>query len=151
MEFEIVRASRSDIQELYDLQLLSFESEAEMIGNRDIPALQETKDEFEKDFSNWITFKLIDRKNTIIGAIRCKKACEAVEIGRLMVHPEHRRKGLAQRMLKKIEELYPKTQKELYTCTKSWANIKLYEKSGYRAYKERADKSGQTFVYMKKP
>lgn len=36
---KIVRAKEEDISELYKLQLLAFESEAEMIGSRDVPAL----------------------------------------------------------------------------------------------------------------
>ena len=62
-------ATEKDIEELYDLQLRAFESEAEMIGSRNIPALTQ-----EKVF-------------------------------------------------------------ELYTCTKSYININLYEKIGYRTYK----------------
>ena len=38
---KIIQADRNDIPELYRLQLLAFESEAEMIGSRDVPALQE--------------------------------------------------------------------------------------------------------------
>ena len=38
---KIVKATESDILELYRLQLLTFESEAEMIGCRLIPALME--------------------------------------------------------------------------------------------------------------
>ena len=49
---KIVKADITDIPELYQLQLLSFESEAEMIGSREVPALMETKEENALDFSN---------------------------------------------------------------------------------------------------
>ena len=42
---EIVKATESDILDLYRLQLLSFESEAEMIGSRMVPALMESKED----------------------------------------------------------------------------------------------------------
>ena len=40
---KIVNATESDILELYRLQLLTFESEAEMIGSRMVPALRSRK------------------------------------------------------------------------------------------------------------
>ena len=48
---KIIQADRNDIPELYRLQLLAFESEAEMIGSRDVPALQEAEEENARDFS----------------------------------------------------------------------------------------------------
>ena len=41
---KIIQTNRNDIPELYRLQLLAFESEAEMIGSRDVPALQEAEE-----------------------------------------------------------------------------------------------------------
>ena len=46
-------ATRKDIKELYDLQLRAFESEAEMIGSRNVPALMETYEHSCEDFDNW--------------------------------------------------------------------------------------------------
>ena len=67
-----------------------------------------------------------------------------------MIHPDYRRCGLAQKLLAEVDVLYPDAVKELYTCTKSWSNIKLYEKMGYKAYKEHREDSGLSFVYMRK-
>lgn len=147
----ILKANKNDISELYALQLLSFESEASMIGSRQVPALLETEDENAADFANWDTLKLVDDNGKIIGAIRSKRNNGIIEIGRLMVHPDHRRRGLAQFMLSEIDKAYPSDIKELYTCTKSRINIRLYEKMGYKAYKEHTEESGLSFVYMRKP
>ena len=38
-------AKEKDIRELFDLQLRAFESEAEMIGSRNVPALMESLEE----------------------------------------------------------------------------------------------------------
>lgn len=176
----IERATAYDIPKLYALQRLSFESEAAMIGSRDVPALQETKDEYEKDFANWITLKLVDdsqevigaidntdkildamdnsdkiiddmdNSDKIIGAIRYRLVGDIVEVGRLMVHPEYRQQGLAQRMLAEIDMLCPKGTKELYTSTKSFINIRLYNKMGYKSVKEVDGGNGLSFVYMRK-
>ena len=52
----IIPADINDVPKLYQLQLLAFESEAAMIGSRDVPALQETEEEARRDFANWETF-----------------------------------------------------------------------------------------------
>ncbi|WP_267202726.1 GNAT family N-acetyltransferase [Limosilactobacillus kribbianus] len=146
---KLERAATADIHELYQLQLLAFESEAEMIGSRDVPALQETEAESAADFTNWIVLKLVSN-NRIIGAIRYRTRGKKVEVGRVMVHPGYRRRGLAQRLLKTINEKYPDQVRELYTCTKSWKNIALYKKMGYHPVKEVTEDSGLSFVYMQK-
>ncbi len=147
---KMMQAAAADITELYKLQLLSFESEAEMIGSRSVPALLETEEEHRQDFHNWHTLKLVNDAGAIIGAIRYRKTDDIIEVGRLMVHPAYRHQGLAQQMLTEIDKAYPHTTKELYTCTKSWINIRLYRKMGYIAVKEHTEESGLSFVYMRK-
>ena len=147
---KIIPAEIKDISELYQLQLLAFESEAEMIGSRDVPALQETAESHRADFTNWNTLKLVDDADRIIGSIRYRQENDFIDVGRLMVHPDYRRCGLAQKLLSEIDVLCPEKVKELYTCTKSWSNIRLYEKMGYKAYKECKEDSGLSFVYMRK-
>lgn len=65
----IIKAETKDISELYRLQLLAFESESEMIGSREVPALQETAEENRVDFENWNTLKLENDDGKIIGAV----------------------------------------------------------------------------------
>ena len=149
-EIQIVKANHQDISELYQLQLLAFESEAEMIGSRAVPALMETEEHNRNDFTNWITLKMVNSADEIIGAIRYKKVDDIVEIGRLMVHPDYRHRGLAQRLIEEVDRVCPQDTKELYTCTKSWINIRLYEKTGYSATKEVTEETGLSFVYMRK-
>ena len=150
MSYCIKRADSGDIPALYDLQLLAFESEAEMIGSRDVPALLESREHHQNDFSNWVTLKLLNDSDEIIGAIRYRRSGDVIEIGRLMVHPDFRQQGLAQRMLAEVDKACPQETKELYTCTKSWINIRLYEKTGYKAFNEVTENSGLSFVYMRK-
>lgn len=115
---KILPAIAADAVELYKLQLLAFESEAEMIGSRCVPALMETEEEHIQDFPNWHTLKLVNDTGNIIGAIRYRKTDDIIEVGRLMVHPAYRHQGLAQQMLTEVDNAYPHETKELYTCTK---------------------------------
>lgn len=146
----VAKANVNDVFELYKLQLLAFESEAEMIGSRDIPALMETREDNEKDFVNWITLKLVSDSDEIIGAIRYRKNGDVIEVGRLMTHPNYRDQGLAQCLMSEVDLACPNETKELYTCTKSWINIRLYEKMGYKPFKVITENSGLSFVYMRK-
>ena len=82
----IMTAGEPDIPELYRLQLLAFESEAAMIGSRDVPALQETEDDFQRDFAHWTTLKLVTDEDVIVGVIRYRHDGDIVDVGRLMTH-----------------------------------------------------------------
>ena len=146
---ECTFATESDIKELFELQHVAFESEAVLVGTHDIPPLLETLSDAESDFPNWKVLKITDG-NKIIASVRCKKTSECVEIGRLMVLPTYRKRGLGTKLLLEVEKLFPNEVYELFTCTKSLPNIRLYQKAGYRIFKEEQGKSGLSFVYMRK-
>ena len=111
---KILPAEKSDIPALYRLQLLAFESEAEMIGSCAVPALQETEEEHRADFSNWHTLKLETDTGRMIGAIRYKRNGGTIEVGRLMIHPDYRRQGLARKLLSAVDTAAPAPPKR---CT----------------------------------
>ena len=94
--------------------------------------------------------KLVNDAGAIVGAIRYRPDGELIDVGRLMVHPDFRHQGLAQMMLAEVDRACPDRVRELYTCTKSWINIRLYTKMGYTAVKEVTEDSGLSFVYMRK-
>ena len=150
MKYRMKIATDNDISELYELQILAFESEAEMIGSREVPALKETKEHNREDFANWITLKLVNESDKIIGAIRYREQEGMIEIGRLMVHPEYRQRGFAMFMISEVDKMCPNQVKELYTCSKSWKNLRLYEKMGFVPFKEVIEGNGLSFVYMRK-
>ena len=63
------------IKELFELQRVAFESEAELVGTHDIPPLLETLSDAGGDFPNWKVLKITDG-NKIIASVRCKKTLE---------------------------------------------------------------------------
>ena len=67
-----------------------------------------------------------------------------------MVHPEKQRKGIGTKLLETIEKEFPHHRYELFTSTKSIDNIRLYEKLGYRAFKEAQITDDLRFVYLEK-
>jgi predicted GNAT family N-acyltransferase len=146
---ECTFATESDIKELFELQHVAFESEAVLVGTHDIPPLLETLDDAKKQFSDWKVLKITDGKK-IIASVRCKKTSECVEIGRLMVLQSYRKRGLGTQLLLEVEKLFPNEVYELFTCTKSLPNIQLYQRAGYRIFKEEHVNSELSFVYMRK-
>ena len=143
-------ATKKDIKELFDLQLRAFESEAEMIGSRNVPALMETYEHNREDFDNWSVLVKKDESGKIIGAVRFQPIDNHIEVGRLMVAQKYRNQGVATALMHAVEEITKASVFELYTCTKSYININLYEKLGYRAFKEEQGEEDLSFVYMRK-
>lgn len=143
-------AEEKDIRELFDLQLHAFETEAEMVGSRNVPALMESLEENASDFKNWTVLVRRDDEGRIIGAVRFRREGDHIEIGRVMVAQEHRNKGIATGLMTAVEELTQEKVFELYTCTKSHTNIDLYEKLGYRIYKVEQGDRDLSFAYMRK-
>ena len=67
-----------------------------------------------------------------------------------MVHPDRRCNGYGTKLLKEVERFYPGKRFELFTSTRSIDNIKLYRKSGYKEFFQKAVNDELQFVYMEK-
>ena len=146
----ILKAKEKDLQDILQLQYLAYQSEAELFGNRDIPPLKQTIDEINEEFIHGTILKMTDEKNTIIGSVRAKVSDGTVYIGKLMVHPDYRRKGYGTKLLSEIEKCFPDKRYELFTSTRSIDNIRLYQKQGYVIFARKAVNDELEFVYMEK-
>ena len=85
----VVKAEYNDLQNILELQYLSYQSEAALFGSKDIPPLKQTLDEVIDEFNNGIILKMVI-DDEIIGSVRAKKQNGTVYIGKLMVHPDYR-------------------------------------------------------------
>lgn len=93
MDRKIYKTNYEDLQEILRLQYLSYQSEADLFGSRDIPPLKQTLDEIISEFQEGIILKMLDDDGNIIGSVRAKEDSGTVYTGKLMVHPQHRRQG----------------------------------------------------------
>lgn len=150
MEIKICKAKYEDLPEILQLQYLSYQSEADLFENRDIPPLKQTLDEVIDEYNSGIILKMLDNRGGIIGSVRAKADKETVYIGKLMVHPQHRHRGYGTRLLNEIERYFPEKRYELFTSTRSKDNIRLYQKSGYKIFKHKAVDDELQFVYLEK-
>lgn len=149
-EYKITKASEEDLQEILELQHLAYQSEAALFGRQDIQPLTETLDELIEEYKAGTVLKMTDENGKIIGSVRGKEADGTLYIGKLMVHPDHQRKGYGRRLLTAIEECCPGRRYELFTSTRSVNNIRLYESLGYKKFDERDADGEIRFVYLEK-
>lgn len=149
-EYKITKASEVDLQEILDLQHLAYQSEAALFGRQDIQPLTETLDELIEEYKAGTVLKMVGENGKIIGSVRGKEADGTLYIGKLMVHPDHQRKGYGRRLLTAIEECCPGRRYELFTSTRSVNNIRLYESLGYKKFDERDEDGEIRFVYLEK-
>ena len=146
----IAKARKQDLKEILELQYLAYQSEARLFGDMDIPPLRQTLEEVYDEFQKGIILKEVDEKGVIIGSVRAYQDGGTVYIGKLMVHPEMQKKGIGTKLLLEIENEYPNQRYELFTSTKSISNIRLYERLGYKIFKEEAVSPELQFVYLEK-
>ena len=146
----VYQANFDDLQEILQLQYLSYQSEALLFGSKDIPPLKHTLDEVKDEYNNGVILKMVNNENTIIGSVRAKETNGTAYIGKLMVHPNYRHNGYGTRLIKEIEEYFPNKRYELFTSTRSKDNIRLYQSLGYKIFDSKAINDELQFVYMEK-
>lgn len=89
---------------------------------------------------------------TLVGSVRAHGANGVVQIGRLMVEPSAQGRGIGSALLRAIEAAFPAAaQFELFTGSRSEANVRLYERHGYRITRHQALSPNVTLVFMAKP
>lgn len=147
---KISKAEKNDLPEILALQYLAYQSEAELFKSNDIPPLTQTLDELTEEFDDGVILKLTSDDNAIIGSVRANTKDGTTRIGKLMVHPDYRRKGLGSELLVKIESCFPKTRYELFTSTKSVNNLRLYQKMGYEIFDQKEISDELVLIYLQK-
>lgn len=145
----IKKAELHDLPEILNLQYLAYQSEAALVGSRDIQPLKQTLNEVIAEFQSGIILKMTDGCQ-IIGSVRAKEQDGTVYIDKLMVHPAHQRKGHGSELLAAIEGCFPGKRYELFTSTRSAGNLRLYQKRGYTVFARRAVNDELEFVYLEK-
>ena len=146
---QIEKAIETDLNEILNLQRLAYQSEAILLNNFSIPPLMQTLEEVQQEFAHGVFLKaVIDGQ--IIGSVRGYIQDGTLHIGKLIVHPEYRGKGIGTQLLQAIEDACPDCRYELFTSAKSEKNIRLYERQGYCRFAEKQVNPELRFVYLEK-
>ena len=146
----IEKARKGELKHILELQYLAYQSEARLFNDQNIPPLKQTIEDIVNEFEKGTVLKATDENGTIIGSVRACAENGSAYISKLMVHPHKQGCGIGTQLLSAIEKEYPGCRYELYTSTKSIGNIRLYERLGYRIFKQVAVTDELQFVYLEK-
>lgn len=147
----ITRAEKSDLPEILALQKVAYQSEAEIYGDESVPAMQQSLAELTADFDRMVILKaLVNGK--IIASVRGYATGSTASVLRMIVHPYFQGRGLARKLAKEIEQLWPPeiTRFEIFTGHKSKRNLELYTRMGYKEFKREPFTPAVTWVYLEK-
>ncbi len=146
----IEKANVEDSVAILAVQKLAFGSEARLYGGFQIPPLTETVEELKAKFAtNLILKAVVDGR--IVGSIRALTQDGTCRIGRVAVHPDFQKRGIATKLIREIERLAPPCERfELYTGEKSFNTIRLYERLGYKKFKVEAPADNAKLVFLEK-
>lgn len=150
MHIDIVPAAASDAGELWTVQLAAYLSEGRLHDTFDIPPLNETLEELRVALGRGLMLKAL-LGTRIVGAVRARVETRIGHIGRLAVAPDLQGYGIGTRLLLAIEALLAEDvdRFELFTGPRSLANVRLYERLGYRLFP--TPPGGEPAVYLAKP
>ena len=146
----IESASPADIPEIIALQRLAFKKEAMKTGDWGMPAQAQTVGQLTAEFPS-LKLLVVRENGRIIATGRAKCEDGTVHMGRLAVVPEKQGRGLGSRLIMALEDSFPDVCRfEIFTSDVSLANIRLYERLGYREYARKKAPTIATLVYMEK-
>ncbi len=128
----IFLALQEDFAEILDIQKKAFLSEAELYQNLNIQPLTQTLEEMFEECNKKVVLKAVV-EGKIVGSIRANIHEEDCCVNKLVVLPEFQKRGIGEKLLRKIENHFPEAKKfTLGTGANSESNILLYQKVGYQ-------------------
>ena len=146
----ITEAQSIDLPEILDLQKSAFHEAAVRYNNPNIPPMQQTLPELEKEFDEQLILKA-EENSKIIGSVRAYSKNNVCYIGKLIVHPQYQNRGIGSMLMNEIEKRFDSVQRyELFTGSKDEKNIFLYTKLGYKIFEEKTIKDNLVIVFMEK-
>jgi ribosomal protein S18 acetylase RimI-like enzyme len=145
----ISRMQASDAGEILTIQRAAFVSEALIYGDPDMPPLVQTLEELRaeiEDGEGWVA-RVGPR---LVGVLRCRETDELLLIGRIAIAPDMQGSGIGRALLDAAERHSLAPEAELFTGSLSEANLRLYERCGYRITERVDNGDGTEQVFMRK-
>ena len=134
-------------KDLLMIQIPSYKVEAEIIGYDDIPPLKDTVNTLKQCGETFFGYYINEE---LCAAISVKVIDNEVDIHRLIVHPDHFRKGIAQKLLTFIEGKYNKKTFIVATGSKNTPAVTFYKKNGFQITKEIKVNEHLSLTYFEK-
>ena len=147
----ISRASSSDAEAILALQKLAYQSEARLYDDWSIPPLTQDIASLREEFRASLVLKATVA-DQLVGSVRAEVKDGTAAIGRLIVHPEFQRHGIGSELLEAVEAACVGVAKfELFTGSKSEANIRLYQRHGYTVTRTESLSPTMLITFFEKP
>ncbi|MFD4900162.1 GNAT family N-acetyltransferase [Streptomyces sp. NPDC058411] len=154
MSVTISAATAQDVEQIFRLQYLCFQSEAELYGNYRIDPLVQSLDSVRDEVATDLVF-VARLGDEVVGSVRGFTDTDGTgRIGKLCVHPRLRNHGLGTRLLRAAEsglaEGRSATRFRLHTGERSEGNLRLYRKAGYARVGNTTGGDGVRLVLLEK-
>ncbi len=135
-------------KEVFSIQIISYQVEAELIGYSDIPPLKDTVGLLQRSGETFYGYYL---NGELCGAISFKADNQVIDIHRLMVHPDYFRKGIAKKLLEFVENNKGNNKTIIVTTgSKNLPAVNLYLKNGFSNLGEKKVASSIFLTHFKK-
>jgi GNAT superfamily N-acetyltransferase len=141
-----------DAGEVMTLQRAAFVQEALIYGSPEMPPLTQTLEEVESELQENLGVVALDGAR-MIGALRARVDGDLLLVGRIAIAPDRAGEGIGSALLEAVERRGADagaTEAELFTGSLSEANLRLYERLGYRETQRVPDGDGTAQVFLRK-
>lgn len=150
MSIRIVKAQRGDLPRILEIQKQAYLSEAAIYDDYTIPPLQQALEELNVEFRAKTFLKAV-LGEAIVGSVRLTRIDRTCMVEKLIVDPQFQKRGIGGALLTHAEsEFLDVTSFELFTGSKSVANIRLYERHGYCRFREEVVSPTLSLVHLHK-
>ena len=150
MHIQIQLAQQNDLETILQLQKDCYMSEAMIYNDYEIQPLKQDLESLTKEFKSSAILKG-EINGEIVGSIRGYADNGTAYIGKLIVKSDYQNKGIGKMLMDSIEQNFNYCNRfELYTGFKSQKNIYLYNKLGYKEFKQQTINNNLTLLYLDK-
>jgi GNAT superfamily N-acetyltransferase len=146
----IEEATAADLAKILQLQRAAFQEEAEHVKDPNIKPMSQTLEELQDELSVGTILKYTEN-GEILGSVRAKVMGDTCYIGRLVVHPDHWRRGIGRKLMKEIEGRFDTVRRyELFTRVDHLRTRPFYRSLGYSPFRTERHSETLSFVYLQK-
>ncbi|MFR9799315.1 GNAT family N-acetyltransferase [Streptomyces sp. MS06] len=155
MSVTISAATERDVEQIFRLQYLCFQSEAALYGNYRIDPLVQTLDSVREEVAADCVF-VARLGEEVVGSVRGRLTEDgAAAIGKLCVHPRLQGHGIGARLLSAAESALVRergaTRFRLHTGHRSESGLRLYRRVGYETVGTEQGADGVPMIVLEKP
>ncbi len=147
----IAEADKRDLTaagHIHALAQKAYSLEAKLIGCAHFPPLSESVENFRRSMDTFLVFW---RSGKIVGAVSFAKAADGHLITRLVVAPEHLRKGIGTALIKALERRLPAAGLlRVSTAEKNAPGIAFYYRIGFKKTGASISKEGIALIHLTK-